>query len=249
MPEGTPPAAVPETETPNTVQPDQPAQAEQVAQPQEQAQTQPIVNLHGFTEEQLADMEKFYASQGGYEKVKSRISNPQNYQQPQQQPQQQPYQPQGQYQQHVPQIVQAEPAKLPDGYISQKEMNVARYFRDIAQEEKYSPLADDINSGAIIKDMAKLGLIPVDQDGNVNDAQIRQYMDLRAAAIPAPQPSTPVSGTAPTVDFTEIGENITSMDQALQVMRESTEAKARGLAPHPAYQKAEEYLKNNFGKH
>ena len=43
-------------------------------------------DMHGFTSDQLADMKKFFDSQGGYEKVKSRISNPQNYSEPAQKP-------------------------------------------------------------------------------------------------------------------------------------------------------------------
>ena len=33
-------------------------------------------DMHGFTSEQLADMQKFFQANGGYDKVKSRISNP-----------------------------------------------------------------------------------------------------------------------------------------------------------------------------
>ena len=33
-------------------------------------------DMHGFTSEQLAEMKKFYDANGGFEKVKSKISNP-----------------------------------------------------------------------------------------------------------------------------------------------------------------------------
>ena len=36
-------------------------------------------DMHGFTSEELADMRKFFDSQGGYTKVKSKISNPDKY--------------------------------------------------------------------------------------------------------------------------------------------------------------------------
>ena len=35
-----------------------------------------VPDMHGFTSEQLADMQKFFQANGGYDKVKSRISNP-----------------------------------------------------------------------------------------------------------------------------------------------------------------------------
>ena len=49
------------------------------------APAQPAVDMHGFTSEQLADMRKFYDANGGYDKVKSRISNPEPVRQPEQQ--------------------------------------------------------------------------------------------------------------------------------------------------------------------
>ena len=37
----------------------------------------PVVpDMHGFTSDQLAEMQKFFAANGGFDKIKSRISNP-----------------------------------------------------------------------------------------------------------------------------------------------------------------------------
>ena len=41
----------------------------------EQAASQ-APDMHGFTSEQLAEMRKFYDANGGFDKVKSKISNP-----------------------------------------------------------------------------------------------------------------------------------------------------------------------------
>ena len=57
-------------------------------------------DMHGFTSDQLAEMRKFYDANGGFDKIKSRISNPEPkpveptapVQQEQPQPQQPAYQ-------------------------------------------------------------------------------------------------------------------------------------------------------------
>ena len=52
--------------TPTNTNPEQAKEQEAPAAP----------DMHGFTSEQLADMQKFFQANGGYDKVKSRISNP-----------------------------------------------------------------------------------------------------------------------------------------------------------------------------
>ena len=229
-------AQAPQTEATPTTNLNQPA--EQPAQ---------APNLHGFTEEQLADMAKFYASQGGYEKVKSRISNPQNYQQQTQQPQasedvqsSQPVQP----------IEQPQPqtqSRPPKGFASLQELSVERYFKDLANDPKYENISEQIQNGEVLKEMAAMGMNPIDENYNINVNQVNQFLTLKSASIPTKPASAPVSNI-PTADYVEVGDTIANKEQALQVMRQSMEAKARGLAPHPALKKAEEYLKTNWGK-
>lgn len=208
-----------------------------------QAPAQTTPNLHGFTEEQLADMAKFYSANGGYEKVKSRLSNPQPAQsQPAQQPET-PVQPQPTSQPQQPE----KPAPLPKGFVSQAELNVERYFKDLASEEKYSTIADKITSGDVLKEMASMGMNPIDDNYNINAIQVRQFLDLKAAAQPAQPASAPIT-TTPLADYIQVGENIANKDEALRVLQQSYTLEAQGLAPHPAKAKAEEFIKKNWGK-
>lgn len=235
-------AQAPQTEATPTTNLNTPVETPVTQAPVETAQAP---NLHGFTEEQLADMAKFYASQGGYEKVKSRISNPQNYQQQTQQPQasadvqsSQPVQPIEQPQ------TQSRP---PKGFASLQELSVERYFKDLANDPKYENISEQIQNGEVLKEMAAMGMNPIDENYNINVNQVNQFLTLKSASVPTKPASAPVSNI-PTADYVEVGDTIANKEQALQVMRQSMEAKARGLAPHPALKKAEEYLKTNWGK-
>lgn len=204
-------------------------------------------DLHGFTEEQLADMAKFYASQGGYEKVKSRISNPQNYQQQQAQPQDAQTQQMSQAQDAQQPLQRSE--LPPRGYASLQELSVERYFKDLAADPKYENISDQISSGAVLEEMANLGMAPIDQNYNINIQQLRHFLDLKSASVPT-KPTSVEPTTTPTVDYVPVeGDTITSVNQALDIVRQSTQLRAQGMQPHPAELKAKEYLTaNKFGQ-
>lgn len=213
-------------------------------QPAEQTPA-PAPDMHGFTSEDLAGMRKFIDNNGGWSAIKSRISNP-TPQPAQSQPAQQPetpVQPQPTSQPQQPE----KPAPLPKGFVSQAELNVERYFKDLASEEKYSAIADKITSGDVLKEMASMGMNPIDDNYNINAVQVRQFLDLKAAAQPAQPASAPIT-TTPLADYIQVGENIVSKDEALSVLQQSYALEAQGLAPHPAKAKAEEFIKQNWGK-
>ena len=227
----TPAAAPAETEAPsiNTNQPVE--QSQPVEAPK-------APDLHGFTEEQLADMAKFYAANGGYDKVKSRLSNPQQVEQPQQQTQEQPVQ------QNV-----NRPEQPPKGFASLQELSVERYFKDLASDPKYENISEQISSGEILKEMAAMGMQPIDSNYNINVGQVNQFLALKSAAVPT-KPTSVEPTTTPTVDYVPMdGEEITSMNQAIDIARQSTQLRSQGLNPHPAEAKALEYMKKNgFGQ-
>ena len=224
----------PESETtPQNINPE-PAQA-----------AAPAPNLHGFTEDQLAEMEKFYSANGGYEKafgrVKSAISNPQkpveapqtasaqqNDNQPISQPQQAP-----------------EAFRTPQGAITAQEFLAEQYFRSLAGEEKYNNISEGIRNGDYLKEMAAFGIQALNQDGSINDQKVRMYLDLKAQTVPAkPTETTPDASAAPTVSYTEVGENgIQNIDQAYKIIMENG---------NPSAKAAEDYIKNymnpNSGK-
>lgn len=214
-------------------------------QPTEQTQAQPAEapktpDLHGFTEEQLADMAKFYSANGGYEKVKSRLSNPLPKTE----------QPQASADGQSIQSAQAEPPKNsqpPKGFASLNELSVERYFKDLAADPKYANISEQIANGEVLKEMSAMGMNPVDENYNINVNQLSQFLALKAASVPT-KPTSSEPSNIPTVDYVQVGENITDMNQALAVYQQSMEAQSKGLPVHPSLAQAKEFLTKNWGK-
>lgn len=222
----------PESEAPQNYNP-APAQA-------------PAPDMHGFSSEELANLRTFLDSNGGFDKVKSRISNPQQYSQSQPQQMQQPqqYGPQMQQQptsqqQYQPQM-QQQTYRPPQGSITAEEFLAQQYFQGLSRDPKYEGIAQQIASGDVLKEMASFNIQPLNQDGSINDTMVRRYLDLKAQTVPAkPTGPEPNSSNAPTVSYTEVGENIENIDQAYKVLMEPG---------NPAAKKAEEFIKNSFNK-
>lgn len=203
-----------------------------------QEPTQVTPNLHGFTEAQLAEMEKFYSANGGYEKafnrVKSAISNPEK-------PVEKPVEP-SQTEQKTEEPTshtQTEPAyKAPQGAITAQEFLAQQYFKALAGEEKYAPISKGIENGDYLKEMAAFGINALNQDGSINDQKVRMYLDLKAQTVPAkPTETEPNASAAPTVNYVEVGDKIENIDQAYKVLMQPN---------HPKMQMAEEFIKNHF---
>lgn len=193
-------------------------------------------DMHGFTSEQLADMQKFFQANGGYDKVKSRISNPTPAPTEEQKPVE-PAQPAA--------APQEQEYKAPVGSITRDEYFTKRYFLDLAGEEKYAGIAKEIASGEVLKEMASLGIRAVNQDGSINASVVNDFLDLKAKTVPAKQSSAmPEAAAAPTVDYVPVGESIKSMEEARAVIMQDMQLKRSGQAGHPSVQKAEEYLRN-----
>lgn len=192
-------------------------------------------NLHGFTEEQLAEMEKFYSANGGYEKafgrVKSAISNPEP----------KPTEPAQPEKPAEPTQALAEPKfQTPQGAITASEFLAQQYFKALSGEEKYATISKGIENGDYLKEMAAFGIQPLNPDGSINDQKVRMYLDLKAQTVPAkPTVSEPNASAAPTVDYVNVGDTIENLDQAYKVIMQPG---------HPAMAKAEEFIKNSFNK-
>lgn len=219
-------------------------------QPTEQKSGQPAEapkapDLHGFTEEQLADMAKFYEANGGYEKVKSKISNPVQPAEPaksSEKPQQQAQSP------SEPQAQPSEPEKkMEEGFVSPEELMVKKYFDGLAESDKYKNISKEIKNGSIWKEMEALGIQGVDANNNINVKRVTQFLDLKSASVPTSPTPAEVTNT-PTVDYVTIDGDIKDMNQALTVMQQSMEAQRKGLAPHPSLSQAKEFLSKNWGK-
>lgn len=201
----------------------------------------PAPDMHGFTSEQLADIDKFFKANGGFDAIKSKISNPQPVAQPQPeapkveaQPQQPTEQPQ---------------YKAPEGSITAQEFLAQQYFQSLSKEEKYAGISDKIASGDVLKEMASFNIQPLNRDGSINDQMVRRYLDLKAQTVPAKTTSTePNASTAPTVEYVEVGENISNIDQAYQVLSQDAKLRAQGLAGHPKIALAEAFIKEQLSK-
>jgi hypothetical protein len=201
-------------------------------------------DMHGFTSEELAEMRKFYDNNGGFEKVKARISNPEpkTPEQPVQAQAQSPIQ-----QQPVAQPQQ--PMRTPDGMLSRNDLLMRGYYERLAGEEEFKPIAKEIIGGDVLKEMEMLGINPTDSNGFIDDRKIRAFLSIKAKTVPASQAnSMPEASPAPTVDYVQVGDTIENMAQARAVIMQDSQLRASGLAGHPSMAKAEEFLRNALNK-
>lgn len=228
------PAAAPAAESVATPTNSNPAEAQATA---------PAPDMHGFTSEQLAEMRKFYDNNGGWEKVKSRISNPEPIHKIDQTPTQavdqtptQAVQPQAQAEQTA--------YRAPAGSITPQEFLAQQYFGALSREEKYASIAKEVESGAVLKDMAALNIRPINQDGSINDTMVRRYLDLKAQTVVAKQTSAvPEASAAPTVEYAPFDDSNMDMKSAMAVLQQDSMLRSRGLAGNPQAAKAEEFMK------
>ena len=215
--------------------------------PAESPASAPAPDMHGFTSDQLADIDKFFKANGGFDAIKSKISNPQPVSQPSpteptrpswEQPNQQQ---QPQYQEPM--------YRAPEGSITAQEFLAQQYFQALAGEEKYANISDKIATGDVLKEMASFNIQPLNRDGSINDQMVRRYLDLKAQTVPAKTTSTePSASAAPTVEYVEVGDNISNINQAYEVLAQDAKLRSRGLAGHPKIQLAEAFIKEQLSK-
>lgn len=195
-------------------------------------------DMHGFTSEQLADMKKFFDNNGGFDGVKAKISNPEKpVEKPVENLQTQPQKTE-EPTSHTHEPTQMQAPHAPQGAITAQEFLAKQYFKSLAGEEKYAPISKGIENGDYLKEMAAFGINALNQDGSINDQKVRMYLDLKAQTVPAkPTESEPNASAAPTATYTEVGENITDINQAYKVLMEPG---------NPGMAKAEEFIRNHF---
>lgn len=218
--------------------PEAPAEAPKAPESEATPTTNPepaqAPDMHGFTSEQLAEMRKFYDANGGFDKVKSKISNPEK---PAEEPAKTPEKPAEEPTSHT----QSEPVyKTPQGAITAAEFLAEQYFKSLAGEEKYKNISDGIRKGDYLKEMSAFGIQPLNADGSINDQKVRMYLDLKAQTVPAkPTEAEPNASSAPTVDYVTVGDKIENIDQAYKVIMQPG---------HPKMKDAEEFIKNSLNK-
>ena len=199
------------------------------------------VDLHGFTQEDLAGMRTFIDNNGGWDKIKSRISNPEKpIDRPVENSQTQP-----QRTEEPTSHTQAQPGEqqiqqpLPKGARTNEDLMAEYYFRTLSEKPEYAAISEDIRRGNVLKEMDNLGINYKYPNGAWNDERINDYLKLKAQTVPArPTESEPNASAAPTVTYTEVGENgFTDINQAYKVLMEPG---------NPNMAKAEEFIKNHF---
>lgn len=194
-------------------------------------------DMHGFTSEQLADMKKFFDNNGGFDAIKSKISNPQTVQAPEAQKTEPTSQPQAQ-------PVENPTYKAPEGSITAQEFLAQQYFQNLAKDPKYASIADGISKGEYLKEMAAFGINAINPDGSINNQKVRMYLDLKAQTVPAqPTSSEPNMSSAPTVEYVQVsGDKITNMQDAYRVLAQDIQLKKVGQS-HPLIKEAEDFIR------
>ena len=204
-----------------------------------------------FTQEQALEIKTFLDNNGGLEKVKKNLTMRQADQaqvQAQPQPQPQP-QPQVTIAQGGPVNADGmaldvqlhpqpqQPASQPfKGGISTEEFMTQQYFESLSKREEYATVADQIRSGEVLKEMAKFNIQPM-INGRINSEGIKDFMDLYAKTVPPAPAEAPVTAT-PTVEYVQVGETITNMNDAMQVLSQDRQLRQQGQAGHPMAEQA-----------
>ena len=232
--ENTPEAAPQGTEAAPQTAPTEPTKTEAPEVNAEQ-----VAKYFGTDAETLGKFQKFVEANGKFDsafsKMKTNISNPEK---PADKPAEETSSEQKKEEptSHTQQPTEA--PRTPQGAITASEFLAEQYFKSLAGEEKYKTISDGIRNGDYLKEMAAFGIQALNQDGSINDQKVRMYLDLKAQTVPAkPTETEPNASNAPTVTYTEVGENITSIDQAYKVLMEPG---------NPGAQKAEEYIREHF---
>lgn len=212
------------------------------AQPINTQPAAPVQDMHGFTSEQLAEMRRFYDANGGFDKIKAKISNPAPAQAPA--PAQQTREINNQEPEYEPRREYSAPA----GSITSEEFLAQQYFSALSREEKYAAISKEVESGAVLKDMAELNIRPINRDGSINDAMVRRFLNLKAQTVAAKQTSAaPEASAAPTVEYAPYDEKHMSMQQAMAILQQDSALRTRGMS-HPNAAQAEEFMKNMLNK-
>lgn len=238
----TPAAAASATEA-NSTNDNLTSTQEAPAEPQKPAEPTPeqVANFFGTSVETLNDFKKFAESNGKFDKAfetfKSHISNPKPAD-PDKSSEQKPAETQ-------PIEQPQQPAKPQAGHMTRDEFFALQYFNGLANDPKYKDVADKIRNGEAIKEMAKFGINAINGD-DINDAQVRQFLDMYSKANAPSQPSQPVTNT-PTVDYVDIKE-VRSMADADEIMRQNIILKAQGKPLHPQTEAAKNFAKEFYKK-
>lgn len=202
-----------------------------------------VAQFLGTTTDTLKSYQDFVSNNGGWDKslnaYKKAISGRQTESAPQAQIQTSSPLNDSIAQQQPATAQQAAPKPV-EGGITPEEFMTQQYFNSLATQEQYKNIADQMRSGEVLKEMAKFDIQPM-INGQFNDQKVRNFLDLYSKSVPAPTPSTPVTNT-PTVEYVQVGETINNMNEAMAVLKQDQELRAKGLQGHPMAKQANEFF-------
>lgn len=218
-----------------SVAPEQTPNAEPTKAPE-----QPAVDL-GLTGDQAQQFKNFIDNNGGFDKafskLKADVSTPKSAQA---EVVQEPSTSEPKKEEPTSHTEPTEQYTPPRGAITAQEFIAEQYFKSLAKEEKYATIAKGIEDGEYLKEMSAFGIQALNPDGSINDNKVRMYLNLKAQTVPAkPTETEPSASNAPTVQYTEVGDKITSAEQAAKVLTEPG---------HPKQALAEEFFKTALNK-
>lgn len=206
-----------------------------------------VAEYLGTTPDMLEQYQKFTNGNGGFDKAFANMKKALNTRQAdiQNQPalQSQPLAPpQMQGMENPPTApLPQQPAPQPiAGGITQEEFAIQQYFTSLAGQDQYKNIADQMRSGEVLKEMAKFDIQPM-VNGVFNDQKVRNFLDLYSKSVPAAEPAAPVTNT-PTVEYVQVPETITTMEEAMKVLQQDQQMRALGQPGHPRAKEANEFF-------
>lgn len=202
-----------------------------------------------FTPEEAKQIKDFFDNNGGFEKVKKNLTMRQADLQPQPQAQTQAQPPtttpDAQLDPNAATPQPQQPAQKPiQGGITAEEFMIQQYFQNLAQQETYVSIKEQMTNGEVLKQMAKFNIQPM-INGQFNDRQVRDFLDMYAKTVPAEPAQAPVT-TTPTVEYVQVGETITTMQEAMAVLAQDQQLRGMGQAGHPMAKQANEFFDNHM---
>lgn len=214
---------------------------------QAQAPATPMANIPA---ERIAEFNQFLENSGGFDKAwgkfKSGVTGRKADQPTNAEPSTPPAEstPSASTQPQTAAQTTAEPPKPAEGYLSTNDLAAMAYRDRLASQ--YEPLGKEyFEKGTFMDEMTALGVQVVDAQGNLNDKSIRMFLDMKLKTLPPAAPANATT-TTPTVDYVPVGEKVETYEQALAVMKQSSELAGRGIAPHPKLEEAKQIVAEHF---
>lgn len=254
MSEEAPTTPVVEPSTPTAPAPETPVApaSEPTAQAPATAPAESANNY--FTNEQLTELQNFVHNNGDWEKAWPRIKNAISRPQQPAQPVAQPEAPQAtsapqmaQTSVQGPEASQNGSQSFRAGSISMEEMAAMQYFDGLAADPKYANIADEIKSGAVLKGLKDFNINPL-ENGRINDADVRKYLDLYSATKPAKPTTVEPANTAAMADDLSNIKEVTTMDEANRIQLDNIKRRAAGQPENGLEEKAKAFLKSYYEK-